>query len=102
MTHSFWSSIYLDFYQFHKFIREDKSVHLFLKNENWIKQTVNLLAIELQLRVRGSNNIIITFKKESLKNLIFSLKPGLKPFSGANIGQVCRRPVFHNLDLPPS
>ena len=33
----------------------------------------------------------------SWKNLILSLKPGLK----THIGQVCRRPVFHNLDLLP-
>ena len=39
-------------------------------------QTVNLLAIELPLRVKRSNNII-TFKK-NLKNLLFSLKPALK------------------------
>ena len=42
-------------------------------------QTVNLLIIELQLIVEGSNNYPHSFfKKNPLKNLIFSLKPGLK------------------------
>ena len=36
-------------------------------------QTVNLLIIELQLIVEGSNNY-----PHSFKNLSFSLKPGLK------------------------
>ena len=40
-------------------------------------QTVNLLTIELQFRVEGSNNLLSFFKK----NLIFSLKPGLKSLS---------------------
>ena len=43
MTRSFRSSIYLDFYRFHRFISKDTSVH----------QTVRLLTIELQLRVEG-------------------------------------------------
>ena len=42
-------------------------------------QTVNLLTIALQLRVKRSNNII-TLKK-NLKNLLFSLKPALKSSS---------------------
>ena len=42
-------------------------------------QTVNLLIIELQLIVEGSNNYPHSFfKKNLLKNLSFSLKPGLK------------------------
>ena len=47
-------------------------------------QTVNLLTIELQLIVEGSNNYHF-FKKifsKNLKNLIFSSKLGLKSSSG--------------------
>ena len=53
-------------------------VHYKMKTE--FMQTVNLLTIELQLRFKVSNNC--RFLKKSLKNryknLIFSLKPGLK------------------------
>ena len=44
-------------------------------------QTVNLLTIELQLRVEGSNNLLSLYFKKSLKNFIFSLKPALKASS---------------------
>ena len=47
-------------------------------------QTVNLLTIELQLRVEGLNNYHF-FKEiflKNLKNLIFSSKLGLKSSSG--------------------
>ena len=44
-------------------------------------QTVNLLTIELQLRVEGSNNLLSLCLKKSLKNYIFSLKPALKSSS---------------------
>ena len=58
------------------------SVHPKMKNA--FIQTVNLfrnlLTIELQLRVKGSNNII-TFLKKKLKNVFFSLKPALKSSS---------------------
>ena len=44
---------------------------------------------------------IITSKK-SFKKSYFSLKPGLKSsYLMPDIGQVCRRPVLHALDLPP-
>ena len=57
MTHSFRSSIYLDFYRFHRFISEDTSFYLFTqKMKTEFMQAVNLLAIELLLRVKGSNN----------------------------------------------
>ena len=36
-------------------------------------QTVNLLTIELQLRVEGSNNLLSLFKKKSEKTLSFLL-----------------------------
>ena len=59
-------------------------------------QTVNLLTTEFQLR---SNNYhffliyiyILAFIKTRFKFLLLM----------ADIGQVCRRPVFHDLDLPP-
>ena len=41
-------------------------------------QTVNLLKIELQLRVEGSNNYLFFL---NMNNLIFSLKLGLKFYS---------------------
>ena len=44
-------------------------------------QTVNLLTIELQLRVEGSNNLLSLYLKKSFKNFIFSLKPALKSSS---------------------
>ena len=65
-------------------------------------QTVNLLTIELQLRVEGSNNLLSHFLKKSLKNLIFSLKPALKSSSdGRHWPGFLFFPVFHDLDLPP-
>ena len=47
-------------------------------------QTVNLLTIELQLIVEGSNNYHFLTKifLKNLKNLIFSSKLGLKSSSG--------------------
>ena len=53
MTHSFPLSIYFDFYRFDRFISEETSVHQFIKPE--FTQIVNLLTIEWQLRVEGSN-----------------------------------------------
>jgi len=46
-------------------------------------QTVTVLTIELQLRAEGSNNYHFFKKsfKKNLKNLTFSLKPGLKSSS---------------------
>ena len=58
MTHSFRLSIYLDFYRFHRFVPEDNdncsSVHSKMKTD--FMQTVNLLTIELQLKVEGSTS----------------------------------------------
>ena len=51
---------FLDFYRFHRFISEDISVHPKMKTD--FMQTVNLSAIELQLRVEESNNYIL-FRK---------------------------------------
>ena len=58
-------------------------------------QTVNLLTTKFQLR---SNNYhffkkiyILAFFKTRFKFFLLM----------ADIGQVCRRPVFHDLDLPP-
>ena len=76
------------------------SVHPKMKTD--FMQTVNLLTIELQLRVEGSNNLLSHFLKKSLKNLIFSLKPALKSSSdGRHWPGFLFFPVFHDLDLPP-
>ena len=68
MTHSFRLSVYLDFYRFHRSISESNdifsSVHP--KMKTGFMQTVNLLTIQLQLRVEGSNNHHF-FKKNLLK-----------------------------------
>ena len=65
-------------------------------------QTVNLLTIELKLRVEGSNNLLSLFsKKKSLKESYLFFKTRFSLLLMAEIGQVCRRPVFHDLDLPP-
>ena len=58
-----------DFYQFHRFISEDNymcsSIHSKMKTD--FMQTVNLLTIELQLRVEGSNSY--HFLKHSFKKI---------------------------------
>ena len=65
-------------------------------------QTVNLLTIEWQLRVEGSNfchyivDQTLSLTKKSLKNLIFSLKPGLQSNFMADIGQFCRCQSFQD------
>ena len=86
MTHSFLLSICPDFYRFYRFILEETSIHQKIKTE--IMQKLNLLTIEWQLRVKGSNIYHCTvYQTSSLikkfkKNLIFSLKPGLKSSGG--------------------
>ena len=77
MTNSFRSSIYLDFYRFHRYISEHTSLHKELKTE--FMQTVNFLTTELQLRVEGSNNYHLT--KKLRNDPISSLKQGLKSSS---------------------
>ena len=63
-------------------------------------QTVNLLTIELQLRIEGSNNYQLILSYLILSYLFF--KTRFKIFIlMADIGQVCRLPVFRDLDLPP-
>ena len=65
-------------------------------------QTVNLLTIELQLRVEGSNNLLSLFKKKSEKTLSFFKKPALKSSSdGLYWPFFLFFPVFHDLGLPP-
>ena len=65
-------------------------------------QTVNLLTIELQLRVEGSNNLLSLFKKKSEKTLSFFKKPALKSSSdGRYWPGFLFFPVFQNVDLPP-
>ena len=64
------------------YIAHCSSFHSKMKTD--FMQTVNLLTIELQLRVEGSNSyhfLINSFKK-NLKYLIFSSKQGLKSSSG--------------------
>ena len=57
-------------------------------------QTVNLSTIELQLRVEGSNNLLSLFKKK-IKKILSFLKTRFKVrLLMADIGQICRRPVF--------
>ena len=69
MTHSFRLSIYLDLTDSIDLYRKDisicSSVHPKVKTA--FMQTVNLMTIELQLRLKRSNNII-TLKKKILKN----------------------------------
>ena len=60
------------FYRFHRFISEDTSVlsvHPKMKTD--FMQTVNLLTIELQLRVEGSNNLLSLLEKSFKKTLSF-------------------------------
>ena len=61
-------------YRFHRFLLEDKlfcsSVHP--KMKTYFMQTANLLTIELQLRVEGSNNLLSLFLKRA-----FLIKPHL-------------------------
>ena len=65
MTHSLRLSIYLDFTDSIDLYRKNytcSSVHPKMKTA--FMQTVNLLTIELQLRVEGSNNLLSLFKKQ--------------------------------------
>ena len=92
MTHSFRLSIYLDFTDFiDLYIGRCicSSVHPKMKTD--FIQTVNLLTIELQLRVelRIKQFIIIFF-------FGFPLEPGLKSSLMADIGQA--RPVVQTLN----
>ena len=60
------------FYRFHRFVSEDASVtsvHPQMKTD--FMQTVNLLTIELQLRVEGSNNLLSLLEKSFKKTLSF-------------------------------
>ena len=73
MTHSFRLSIYLDFTDSIDLYRK---MHLSLLYIHWkmktdFMQTVNLLTIELQLRVEGSNNLLSLLKKKFKKTLSF-------------------------------
>ena len=68
MTHSFRLSSYLDFYRFHRFISEDSSVYPKMKTD--YMQAVNL-----------SKDQTLSLFLKNLKNLMCSLKPGLKSSS---------------------
>ena len=63
-------------------------------------QMVNLLTIELQLGVKDQT--ISVFNKKIFKRSHLFFKTRFKIFIlMADIGQVCRLPVFRDLDLPP-
>ena len=65
-------------------------------------KTVNLLKIEVQLRVERSNNLLTLLKKKVQKNLIISLKPALKSSSDDRYWPAFLLfPGFHHLDLLP-
>ena len=85
------------------FIDLYRKIHLFFcssKNENWFH--ANRMTIELQLRVERSNNLLSLFKKKKLKkSYLFLNTRFISLLLMAEIGQICRRPVFHDLDLPP-
>ena len=70
------------FYRFHRFLSEAdicSSVHPKMKTD--FMQTVNLLTIELQVRVEGSNNLLSLFKKSFKKSYLF-FKTHFKVFFG--------------------
>ena len=83
MTHSFRLSIYLDFNDSIDYIGRYicSSVPSHPKMKTDFMQPVNLLTMELQLKVEGSNNLLSLLKKKVQKTLIFSLKPALKSTS---------------------
>ena len=71
-----------EFYRFHRFLLEAdicSSVHPKMKTD--FMQTVNLLTIELQVRVEGSNNLLSLFKKSWKKSYLF-FKTRFKVFFG--------------------
>ena len=89
------------FHRLHQFLSKDTSVLPFIWKWKLIScKQWNLLTIELQLRVEGSNNLLSLFWKKFYKNLILSLKPTLKSSSD---GWYCPGflffPLFHDLDL---
>ena len=70
------------FYRFHRFLSEAdicSSAHPKMKID--FIQTVNLLTIELQVRVEGSNNLLSLFKKSFKKSYLF-FKTHFKVFFG--------------------
>ena len=66
MTHSFRLSFYLDFTDSIDLNVKIICSSVYPKMKTAFMQTVNLLTTELQLRVKGSNDII-TFKKNKIK-----------------------------------
>ena len=106
MTHSFRLSIYLDFtdsIDFYRKIHADSSVHPKMKTD--FRETLNLLTIELQLRVEGSNNLLsllITFLNKSLEKPYLFFKIRFKVFFGwPTLARFLSFPSFSRLDLPP-
>ena len=78
MTHSFRSSIYLDFYRFLRFASEDTSVHQTLKTE--FMQTVNFFDNWAAIESRRIKQLSF-FKKSSKKSYLF-FKTRFKIFLG--------------------
>ena len=82
MTHSFRLSIYLDFTDSIDFIWRYicSSVPSHPKMKTDFMQTVNLLTMELQLKVEGSNNLLSRLKKKSLKKSYLFFKTRFEVF----------------------
>ena len=79
------------------------SVHPKMKTD--FRETLNLLTIELQLRVEGSNNLLsllITFLNKSLEKPYLFFKIRFKVFFGwPTLARFFSFPSFSRLDLPP-
>ena len=82
MTHSFRLSIYLDFTDSidftWRYICSSVPSHPKMKTD--FMQTVNLLTMELQLKVEGSNNLLSSLKKKSLKKSYLFFKTRFEVF----------------------
>ena len=96
MTRLFCLSRYFVFTDFLNLYRKIISSFVHPKMKTDFMQAVNLLSVEFNLEWKDQT--IITFLTKSLKKFYLSLKLGLKSSSDS---QVCRHPVFHDLDLVP-
>ena len=65
-------------------------------------QTVNLLTMELQLKVEGSDNLLSLFKKKCSKKFYIFFKTRFKvSFWWPILARFVGAQFFHDLDLPP-
>ena len=95
MTHSFRLSIYLDFTDSIDFYRKMHLSFCTSKNENWFH--ANTEFVDNWVAIESRINNLLSLKKKSLKNLIFSLKPALKSSSdGRYWPGFLFFPVFHD------